>query len=161
MERHFDGEVVEEEEQEEKEEALSFFLSRSLSLSTLPRDLYYFFFDIDPGQLYSFTETRVSSFEIHFDSIDDTWLIRAGKRRKGQHDKKQHRAIAPRQHFQFCTHDYPVYYISSTLQIRTYASSENEKQEILVHLPRTPRKRKGKNVYLYATVHAVHARTNE
>lgn len=67
-----------------------------------------------------------------------------------------------RQHFQFCTHDYPVYYISSTLQIRTpYASSENEKQEILVHLPRTPRKRKGKNVYLYATVHAVHARTNE
>merc|ERR1712097_58134 len=42
--------------------------------------------------------------------------------------------------FQFCTHDYPVYYISSTLQIRTYASSENEKQEIILvlHLPRTP-----------------------
>ena len=51
-----------------------------------------------------------------------------------------------RQHFQFCTHDYPVYYISSTLQIRTYASSENEKQEIILvlHLPRTPKEEKRK-----------------
>ena len=139
---------------------LSFFLvlvlSLSLSLDSSKRSLLLFF-DIDPGQLYSFAETRVSSFEIHFDSMTPG-LIRAGKRRKGQHDKKN---SIMRQHFQFCTHDYPVYYISSTLQIRTYASSENEKQEILVHLPRTPRKRKGKNVYLYATVHAVHARTNE
>jgi len=49
----FDGEAVEEEEeQEEKEEGFSSFflsrsrsvsLSRSRSLSTLPRDLYYFF----------------------------------------------------------------------------------------------------------------------
>merc|ERR1711959_448035 len=149
----FDGEAeeeeAEEEGEEEKEEGFSsFFLSRSrslslslsLSLDSSKRSLLLFF-DIDPGHNY----------------------IRSPKR--GEKEKRtttRQKNSIMRQHFQFCTHDYPVYYISSTLQIRTpYASSENEKQEILVHLPRTPRKRKGKNVYLYATVHAVHARTNE
>ena len=70
-----------------------------------------------------------------------------------------------RQHFQFCTHDYPVYYISSTLQIRTYASSENEKQEIILvlHLPRTPKEEKRKKTYIYTRLYTQYTleRTNE
>ena len=74
---------------------LSFFLvlvlslSLSLSLSRLFQEIFITFFRYrSRTQLYSFAETRVSSFEIHFDSMTPG-LIRAGKRRKGQqHDKK-------------------------------------------------------------------------
>ena len=64
-------------------------LSLSLALSRLFQEIFITFFRYrSRTQLYSFAETRVSSFEIHFDSMTPG-LIRAGKRRKGQqHDKK-------------------------------------------------------------------------
>merc|ERR1712100_746079 len=102
------------------------FLSFSFSFSRLFQEIFITFFRCRSNQLYSFAETR-------------------GKGEKDNNNTTKKTASCAST-FQFCTHDYPVYYISSTLQIRTYASSENEKQEIILvlHLPRTPKKEKRK-----------------
>ena len=139
----FDGEAVEEEQEEKEEGFSSFFLSRSRSLDSSKRSLL-FFFDIDP---IIFVRRNEGKF-----LWDHPLLIRwhlvwfaQGKGEKDNNNTTKKTASCAST-FQFCTHDYPVYYISSTLQIRTYASSENEKQEIILvlHLPRTPKEEKRK-----------------
>ena len=68
-----------------------------------------------------------------------------------------------RQHFQFCTHDYPVYYISSTLQIRTYASSEKTRDHLSTTLAPDTKGREKEKTYIYTRLYTQYTleRTNE